>query len=147
MTRAKEELYLCHARMRDFRGNTNYTVPSMFLQELPADVHGLDFSDTSGGAHHAIDFWRDGGGPAARQGWTDAGIPPRPAPVPPRRPATTGSKDFAEGMAVRHPKYGTGTVVEVSGYGALRRVKVRFATAGVLPFVILHAPLEIIEGA
>jgi DNA helicase-2/ATP-dependent DNA helicase PcrA len=145
MTRAKEELYLCHARMREFRGNTNYTVPSMFLEELPEDVHGLDFSDTAGGAHHALDYWRDGGGPAARQGWTDAGLPPKPAPIPPRQPAG-GRKDFAEGVAVRHPKYGTGRVVEVSGYGALRRVKVRFATAGVIPFVISQAPLEIIEG-
>jgi DNA helicase-2/ATP-dependent DNA helicase PcrA len=112
---------------------------------LPEDVRGLDFSDGAGGAHHTFDFWRDGGGPAARQGWTDAGLPPKPAPIPPRKPAAGKGKEFAEGMAVRHPKYGTGQVLEVSGYGALRRVKVRFATAGVIPFVINQAPLEIID--
>src|SRR5262249_18777798 len=34
MTRAKQELYLTHARMREFRGQTMYAVPSMFLEEL-----------------------------------------------------------------------------------------------------------------
>ena len=37
MTRAKEELYLCHARLREFRGQTLYAVPSMFLDELPKE--------------------------------------------------------------------------------------------------------------
>src|SRR5438067_12727020 len=37
MTRAKDELYLTHCRLREFRGQTLYAVPSMFLDELPAD--------------------------------------------------------------------------------------------------------------
>ena len=37
MTRAKQELYLCHARLREFRGQTLYAVPSMFLEELPPE--------------------------------------------------------------------------------------------------------------
>src|SRR5438045_3322806 len=37
ITRAKEELYVSHARLREFRGQTLSTVPSRFLDELPAD--------------------------------------------------------------------------------------------------------------
>src|SRR5205807_9046163 len=37
MTRAMEELTLCHARLREFRGQTLYAVPSMFLDELPPE--------------------------------------------------------------------------------------------------------------
>src|SRR5712692_8212787 len=37
MTRAKEELYLSHARLREYRGQTLYAVPSMFLEELPPE--------------------------------------------------------------------------------------------------------------
>ena len=48
-------------------------------------------------------------------------------------------------MVVRHAMYGTGQVVSVEGYGARRAVKVRFATAGVIPFIVNHAPLEIIN--
>ena len=84
MTRAKEELYLSHARMREFRGQTLYAVPSMFLDELPKEG-GAD--DRPVGqrrrAPTAIEHWR-GGGEAAAQGWTDAGVRPRPAPIPTR---------------------------------------------------------------
>ncbi len=47
LTRAKEELYICHARLREFRGQTLYAVPSMFLEELPPEsVENVDLSDT-----------------------------------------------------------------------------------------------------
>ena len=45
MTRAREELYLCHARLRDFRGQTLYAIPSTFIGELPEDVARIDQSD------------------------------------------------------------------------------------------------------
>jgi len=35
ITRAQEELYLSHAKVRDFRGERKFTVPSEFLMELP----------------------------------------------------------------------------------------------------------------
>lgn len=45
ITRAKEELYLTHCKMREFRGQTNYAVPSMFLEELPSnDVEEKDMT-------------------------------------------------------------------------------------------------------
>ena len=37
MTRAREELYLTHSRLREFRGQTLYAIPSMFLEELPEE--------------------------------------------------------------------------------------------------------------
>src|SRR5205823_5222929 len=79
MTRAKEELYLCHARLRDFRGNTLYTVPSFFLEELGERAEDsllrIDLS-AEVGTTQSIDQWRSGG-TAAMQGWSDAGITPR----------------------------------------------------------------------
>src|SRR5262249_1019390 len=44
MTRAMRELYLTHARLREFRGQAMYAVPSMFLEELPAEVGHDDLS-------------------------------------------------------------------------------------------------------
>jgi len=142
MTRAKEELYLCLARMRDFRGNTMYTVPSMFLNELPEGA--IQAVDLSGGTHQAIEHWRDGGA-AAQQGWTDAGVRPKPAPIPPRVPEGGGDRAFVVGMLVRHATYGNGRIVEVSGQGALRRVKIRFATSGERTFIADKVTLEIVR--
>lgn len=141
MTRAKQELYLCHARLREFRGNAMYAVPSMFLDELPADaVEHIDLSAGAAGSARALDEWR-GGGKAAEPGWADAGITPRRGDCPARE-----ERGYAEGMLVRHDTYGPGRVTEVSGYGAMRKVKVRFGSAGERTFMVDKAKLAIVRG-
>jgi DNA helicase-2/ATP-dependent DNA helicase PcrA len=142
ITRAMEELYLCHSRLREFRGQTLYAVPSMFLEELPPDgVEHTDLSASAGGTARAIDEWR-GGSWASQKGWEDAGIAPR-------KTAETmpmgNALGYVEGMIVRHDNYGTGRVTEVSGLGALRKVKVRFAGAGERTFLADKAKLAIMN--
>ena len=143
MTRAKDELYLCHARMREFRGQTLYAVPSMFLDELPRDaVQHADLSLVSGGP--LARAWR-GGGPAAEQGWIEAGVRHKPAPIPPQPLSGGTGGPFAEGMVVRHATYGQGRIVEVSGHGVMRKVKIRFTTAGERSFIADKVKLEIVR--
>jgi DNA helicase-2/ATP-dependent DNA helicase PcrA len=145
MTRAKEELYLCFARRRDFRGNQQDTVASMFLDELPHEaIEHHDLSTGHTDAVSALDHWRSGG-PAAEVGWTEAGVRPRPGPIPPRLPEGGDGRGFAEGMLVRHATYGMGRVVELSGQGTLRRVKVRFTTAGERTFIADKVNLEVVR--
>jgi DNA helicase-2/ATP-dependent DNA helicase PcrA len=141
LTRAKAELYLCHARLREFRGQTLYSVPSMFLDELPEEgTESIDLSASAGGSARAIDEWRSGS-KAAEKGWEEAGIPLR---SPKAEVSADGSKEYAEGMLVKHDSYGTGKVTEVSGYGALRKIKVRFASAGERTFLAAKAKLAIV---
>jgi DNA helicase-2/ATP-dependent DNA helicase PcrA len=138
MTRAKEELYLCHARLREFRGQTLYAVPSMFLDELPeGGVEAVDQSASAAGTASAMDAWRSGS-KAAEPGWVDAGVRPQPK-------AESGAPDYAEGMVVKHETYGTGRVTEVSGRGPLRKVKVRFGAAGERTFLVEKAKLTIVR--
>jgi DNA helicase-2/ATP-dependent DNA helicase PcrA len=146
MTRAKQELYLSHARLREFRGQTQYAVPSMFLDELPADgIEAVDLSASAGGSARAMSEWR-GGGAAADQGWADAGIVLRSRAEPRRSSGSSGRAgiDYAEGMVVRHEKYGQGRITDVSGYGAMRKVKVRFPKAGERTFLVDKAKLTIV---
>src|SRR5207247_8565674 len=131
MTRAMQELYLTNARMREFRGMTNYAIPSMFLDELPEDVERVDLS--GGMRASVIDSWR-GGGAAAEVGWREAGVD---------RKRKKG--DFAEGMVVKHDVYGVGQIVEVGGHGALRKVRIRFNEGGERTFLINNVRLEIIS--
>jgi DNA helicase-2/ATP-dependent DNA helicase PcrA len=139
MTRAKEELYLCLARVRDFRGQTRCAVPSPFLTELPEDaLENIDLSASAGGTAGAVDAWR-GGGPAAAAGWADAGITPRGG-VP-----DGGGPSYGEGMLVRHDKYGMGRITEVSGFGTQRRLKIRFGGHGERTFVADKVKLEIVR--
>jgi DNA helicase-2/ATP-dependent DNA helicase PcrA len=147
MTRAMKELYLSHARLREFRGNLNYAIPSSFLQELPADVEHVDVSMGKNVARTAADEWRAKVGPAARD-WADTGarpyLPPKKAadlrPTIPDPPDT----GLAVGVLVQHEEYGLGQVTDVTGYGALRTVRVRFPSHGVKPFVGDKIKLKIV---
>jgi DNA helicase-2/ATP-dependent DNA helicase PcrA len=139
ITRAKEELYLCHARLREFRGQTLYAVPSMFLDELGEEgIETLDLSSSAAGRARAIEAWRSGS-QAAEQGWADAGVGPRR-----EKDSMAGGPSYVEGMVVRHDKYGTGRVTLVSGSGMQRKIKVQFRSAGERTFLADKAKLAIV---
>ena len=142
ITRAKEECYLTHARLREFRGQTLYAIPSGFLDELPpgATEH-IDVSSSAAGRQKMLDEWRKGSA-AAEQGWEDAGVRSAKAePVAPAPPAD----GIAVGAMVHHEKFGAGRVTEVSGHGAMRRAKIRFAKEGEKTLVLAHAKLTVVR--
>src|SRR5262249_22572244 len=66
-----------------------------------------------------------------------------------RRQPTMDFRDddrgFAEGMVVTHEAYGTGKITDVSGFGALRKVRVRFNRAGERTFLASKAKLAIVQ--
>ena len=142
MTRAKEELSLCHAKMREFRGQTLSTVPSMFLGELPTD--GIDARDmTWQTAGQAIPSWRSGPG-SADAGWSEAGVTVRRDSSTDLPPTDDSGQDIVKGAMVRHDAYGTGRVIDVQGFGKMRTVKIRFPEAGERSFRVEKAKLTIV---
>jgi DNA helicase-2/ATP-dependent DNA helicase PcrA len=141
ITRAMEECYLTHARLREFRGSALYAIPSLFLEELPKDAtEAIDVSSSGTYRQQVMDEWR-GGGRAAETGWHDAGVQPRATEKPP----ATDSDGIAVGVLVQHPHFGNGKITDVSGTGPLRRVKVRFATEGEKTLVLSHAKLTLLR--
>lgn len=139
ITRAKEELYLTRAKMREFRGQTLYTVPSLFLGEIPP--HLMEAIDhTSTGRKRAEDTFR-GGSAAAREAWEEIGLPEVPIPSP-----RAGDGGLARGVRVRHEQYGEGVVTDLAGHGSTRTVRVRFPHYGVVAFRVQFAKLEIVAG-
>jgi DNA helicase-2/ATP-dependent DNA helicase PcrA len=142
MTRAKEELFLTHSRMREFRGQTLYAVPSMFLDELPEEgIERVDLSQSGAGRKKAMDYWR-----SASASWLDSGIPLQSTKgKDSERPPL--DVDYEEGMFVEHEAYGRGQVTQVSGHGVLRKVKIRFRKAGERTFLANKAKLKIVQQA
>ena len=131
MTRAKEELYLSFARMREFRGRSLYTVPSMFVDELPAD--GIAHDDQS----------------------VTVGMPPAHMAIRDRAADdldvmanlvhdSKSADGLSVGVVVDHASYGRGKVLDLSGFGAMRRVRIRFARHGEKVFVVDKVKLTII---
>lgn len=133
MTRAKEELYLCHARLRDFRGQSLYAVPSMFLDEIPESVlERIDLSHRWDG-HHAPQVNR-------YHHAADEGLPAMSVEV------QNGDADaYSTGLIVDHAMYGRGKIMEIEGVGGGRRLRIRFAEHGLKVFIASKAKLTVVD--
>ncbi len=148
MTRAMKELYLCHSRLREFRGQMNYAIESSFLRQLPREgVEWIDNAILRNVARSAADEWRAKASGAARD-WADTGARPF---IPAKKKAdfkatiADGAETgLAVGVLVQHEEYSIGQVTDVSGFGALRRVKVRFASVGEKTFVADKVKLKVV---
>jgi DNA helicase-2/ATP-dependent DNA helicase PcrA len=150
ITRAQEEMYLTHCRLREFRGQTLYAMPSMFLGELPAD--GVEEIDLSANVNRSPDRWRSATATASK-GWYDTGAFNQPTKRDPAAAAIAqalagaapAADSFTEGMLVQHENYGVGKILSISGHGVLRKIKVRFSQAGERSFLAQKAKLAIVE--
>ncbi|HSQ55563.1 MAG TPA: ATP-dependent DNA helicase, partial [Gemmata sp.] len=148
MTRAMKELYLSHARMREFRGQLNYAIESSFLRELPRDrVERIDHSMIRNLARSAADEWRSKISQSARDP-ADTGSRTRTAARLPTdlKPTIPDAADtsLATGMLVQHTEYGIGTVTDLNGFGALRKVKIRFPGYGEKTFMVEKVKLKVV---
>jgi len=159
ITRAEQELYLSHCRVREFRGQRLATIPSSFLRELPDDaliVRDLSESEFEAAAGNA---WR-----RSEPGWTPT---PRPQQQPLRTStprafrlttaaelggapgATTAPPNldaFRPGGMVLHPEYGIGRIVAIDGAGPNRKGRVAFTIAGEKTFILAKSPLRPVAG-
>lgn len=149
VTRAQEELQISMAGYRDFRGQRKMTVPSRFLMELPRsemEVRDLTAATSQTGPFYqapaatpvasvAADRAR---GASSRLHLTTAAELAGGGPLPPTAP-----DQFHQGMVVRHPHYGLGRVVALSGSGRGRKATVHFGgRVGQKKFVIAGSPLR-----
>jgi len=128
ITRAKQKLMLCHAESRRLHGEENFTRPSRFLKEIPAELRqevrmkgqitrGFSGKDThwSAGdqAHDKIAQSMESGG-------------------------------LSLGQRVRHPTFGEGVVLNSEGNGNNTRVQINFDGVGGKWLVMAYAKLEAI---
>ena len=141
ITRAQQKLQLSRAESRDFRGLRKQTIPSSFLMDLPRSEMVLEragagdsltieptYEDLPVYYHEDFQEERSAVPTMMPSMMPTLGIrtaaelanggAPSPAPNP---------DIFEHGMLVRHPEYGLGRVVALSGSGASRRATVDFA--------------------
>ena len=145
MTRARERLYLLHARRRSMFGQEQYNLPSRFLTEIPGEL----LADGQGS--------RVKGRGAPPVSHTAA---PGPRPLDPVKhnlasvlSAVTEVEAVPEpdeeygngihvGMRVRHPKFGAGTIRRIEGNGEGQKVIVWFNSGGPKKLLVRFAGLE-----
>ncbi len=129
VTRAQDELYLVHCEARLTFGRTEPARPSRFLEDLSpdlfmeTDVFGRKLEPLQDAGKFSRTVWKPPvvGAQAGAQG---------DGAQAPDAPSTSGGLSVRGGERVRHPKFGVGTVVGVSGQGAKAEVTVVFEQAG-----------------
>jgi DNA helicase II / ATP-dependent DNA helicase PcrA len=119
MTRAMEKLVITHADIRRQHGREEYHKPSRFLKELPSNL---------------LDEIR-----VRRQTHTQAYTPARNAAAPVYQEEVPGG--YRLGQAVKHAKFGSGTVLALEGSGAHTRLQVNFERHGCKWLVAAYANL------
>ncbi|WP_428389181.1 ATP-dependent helicase [Mucisphaera sp.] len=123
ITRAMKRLFLTHARHRTTYGQAIATIPSRFLQELPADdliqvePESIEIDDFLSAASARLQ----------------------------RRSAAKQAHEFPEGTLVRHPQFGLGRVLDIAPSGAHTKARVEFNTAGTRTLILQYARLERVE--
>ena len=140
ITRAEDELFITHARSRRRNGETMPSMRSSFLREIPAGLVRDRATIKLRGS--AAVFER----PTAAER--------RPGmPTPDWRPSSRGfsyeeasqdSPRFVKGERVKHAKFGSGTIYELSGVGKETKVTVDFddEAIGRKRLVVAFAGLE-----
>ena len=167
ITRAQQELQISLARYRDFRGRRMMTIPSCFLMELPREemelvnfgsgeslaASSFEVEPYSEEELSALDQSQgEYAEPVARQIepagtvksspfpqlTTAAELANRGRPLPPVSP-----EEFIQGGLVRHPQYGLGRIIALSGSGHERRATVEFPPpVGQTKLMLTDSPLR-----
>jgi DNA helicase-2/ATP-dependent DNA helicase PcrA len=138
ITRAEDVLVITHARMRRRNGETMPSMRSSFLKEMPAALVPEQATLRLRGSGHYFDrptaAERRPGTPVERRSsaWIDEQEISQDAPR------------FVKSERVKHPRFGSGTIVELSGFGRETKVTVDFddETVGRKRLVVRFAGLE-----
>jgi DNA helicase-2/ATP-dependent DNA helicase PcrA len=154
VTRAERKLYLTHARRRRRGAQFMDSTPSPFLESVPPDLTEARQTQRAGFSTP----WRSsGGGYTTRRERLYGGAPSWKAPASTSaKPSSydpddnftvdTGYDDdmpsLRKGSRVRHPSFGAGTVMELSGFGTDVKAVIEFDSVGRKMVVLKYANLE-----
>ncbi len=148
ITRAKKRLYLSLAMTRSTFGDASVSMPSRYLQEIPAEL--IDWRQSPGAPNRSTPrtiasasrdsrprFSYSDSLPKARERtkteWTSAVT---------NTVRDNGDLTLAVGDRIRHSDFGEGRVTDVTGTGTKSIAEVQFDTAGRKRLLIKIAPIE-----
>lgn len=133
MTRAREKLFLSHARTRKVWGNEQSNPASRFLNEIPEKYLEKQTRVS------AQPKWRQNAWQHSSNASTES------VPSYEDFSDTSYSDDdaqFKKGMRVRHPSYGVGVIHTLEGNGEDQKVTILFPNKSLKKFVVKFARLE-----
>jgi DNA helicase-2/ATP-dependent DNA helicase PcrA len=123
MTRARERLYLTSAWSRTLFGGTNANPPSRFLKEVPRSLIEDRSAERGGPSRRAV------AKVGVRSQYTGRATPDDLA------------DDLGVGDRIRHPTFGPGQILELTGAPGSEEVLVKFDEWGTKRLLLAYAPL------
>ena len=156
VTRAERKLYLTHARRRRRGAQWMDSTPSPFLESVPENL--TDTRRTARVLERTAyqQPWKSSSGFTTRRERLFGGTPSWKAPPSSAKPSSydpddnfTVDADYGDdmpslrkGSRVRHPSFGAGTVMELSGHGTDVKASIEFDSVGRKTVVLKYANLE-----
>jgi len=122
MTRAMNTLTLSYASKRFIHGNSFYSMPSRFLDEIP--INYLNYIKNSSSDMNSRSRQND--------------------PSHYTKMTSTSSSIYSIGQVVKHAKFGLGTVVNCEGSGDSMRLQIKFQKVGTKWLISSYANLELV---
>lgn len=140
ITRARKRLYISLAQSRMLHGKTRYALRSRFLDELPdKDLKWLSPKTQQQAEQPWRGAFRHGMG-----GWdANASMAPK-TPRSSTASVTVGEQKFYIGQNVSHKRFGTGTIIHISGSGLDAQARINFTEAGTKTLALGIAKLDTI---
>jgi DNA helicase-2/ATP-dependent DNA helicase PcrA len=121
MTRAMKKLNLCYADKRFLHGQSFYSMPSRFLDEVPSAF-----------LNHIKSPYKDYSYSESNESYGTR-----------KTMVSSSSSPYSIGQTVKHAKFGFGTILNAEGSGDGARVQVKFSKVGTKWLITSYANLEI----
>jgi DNA helicase-2/ATP-dependent DNA helicase PcrA len=137
ITRARQRLYLTFAQTRMLHGQTRYSLPSRFLEEIPEGLKKW-LTPRFARQERAKSFDMYG----KKQNYSDNKDTFFPKKESITFAKTREDSGFRIGQNVTHPKFGAGVIVDAEGDGGDARVQVNFGKQGVKWLAVAVAKLQ-----
>ena len=139
ITRARRRLYLTFAQTRMLHGQTRYSLPSRFLEEIPEGLKKWLTPRFARQQQRALSF--DAARRAPAPSYSDNADTYFPRKEKPAFASAQAGSGFRIGQNVTHPKFGAGVIVDAEGDGGDARVQVNFGKQGVKWLAVAVAKL------
>lgn len=134
MTRAEDELFLCHAYQRTLFGMRERAMASRFLKDIPDELFGQKGV-----------VMQPPSKPTMKPGVCSGASLWKQSPEPAMGPQKPQKSPFKAGDRVKHNVFGLGIVVNAEPSGADTQVTVAFEEFGIKKLMLSFAPLEKVE--
>ena len=144
ITRAEEKLFISNAQSRTLYGRTQYNRPSRFIEEIDGEL--LESVGAVNTMNRQQSSYSTSSSQAPKFGQTGTAKPTYQQPVQKKVSAKVASgaesSAWKSGDKVSHKKWGTGTVVKVSGSAKDIELDIAFPSQGIKRLLAAFAPIE-----